>query len=48
MALDFSKRHTPSLKIERNRVTILKGKYFTLMVQQIFGMSQLLFLVQNL
>ena len=44
----FCKRHTPSLRMKSNGVTILKGKHFTLMVQQSLAVSQLLFLVQNL
>ena len=44
----FVKRHTPPLRMKSNGVTILKGKYSTLMVQQILAVSQLLFLVQNL
>ena len=43
----FSKRHTPPLRMKSNGVAILKGKYFTVMVQQILALSQLLFLVQN-
>ena len=35
MALFFCKRHTPLLRVKSNGVTILKGNYFTLMVQQV-------------
>ena len=48
MALFFCKRRTPPLRIKSNGVMILKGNYFTFMVQQILALSQLLFLVQNL
>ena len=44
----FCKRHTPPLRMKSNGVTVLQGKYFTLMVQQIVAILQLLFLVQNL
>ena len=44
----FGKRHTAPMRMKTNEVTILKEKYFTLMVQQILAVSQLLFLVQNL
>ena len=37
-----------SVEEKSNGVTILKEKYFTLMVQQILAVSQLLFLVQNI
>ena len=40
----FCKRHTLLLTMKSNGVTILKGKYFNLMVQQIIAMPQLLFL----
>ena len=48
ITLFFCKRHTPPLRMKSNGVTVLKGKYFTLMIQQIFAVSQLLFLVQIL
>ena len=45
----FCKRHTPPLRMKSNGMTMLRGKYFTLMVQQILAVLQLLlFLVQNL
>ena len=48
MVLFFCKRYTPPLRMKNNGVKILKGKYFTLMVQEILGVSQFPFLVQNL
>ena len=48
MALFFCKRHTPLLRMKSNGVTILKGKYFTLIEQQVLAVLQLVFLVQNL
>ena len=48
MVLFLCKRDTPPPRIKSNGVTILKGKYFTLMVQQILAVSQLLFLIENL
>ena len=47
-AFVFFARDTSLLRMKSNGGTILKGKYFTLMVQQIIALSQLLFLVQNL
>ena len=48
LSLSFCKRHTPSFSMNSNGVTILKGTYFTPMVQQILVVSQLFSLVQNL
>ena len=45
MASFLWKRHTPLLRMKSTGVTILQVKYFTHMVQQILGVSQLLFLV---
>ena len=41
------KRHTPPLWLKSNEVTILEGKYFTFMVQQMLVVSQLIFVIQN-
>ena len=43
----FFKETHSSFEDESNGVAILRGKYFTVMVQQILALSQLLFLVQN-
>ena len=48
IALIFCKKHTPRLRMKSNGVRTLNGKYFTLMVQQILAVSELLSLVQNL
>ena len=44
----LEKRHTSPSRIKSNGVANLKEKYFTLMIEQILAVSQLLFLVQNI